>query len=199
MEYYLFHRDDFSTPLPEAISYLNEEERLRYASTGLSFLIPRVLLKQELARKLHLHPTDLHLSYHPEGKPYLASHPELHFNLTHTADLIAIAMDHRPIGIDVEVMKPRNFQRIAKKIMTESGYSSFIKRGATIREFYTYWCCCEALIKQVGSSIWQAQQYRFCIEDDYTILCEDRRVTIDLFTPHAGVMGAIASYRCLDT
>lgn len=40
------------------------------------------------------------------GKPYLASHFDLHYNIFHAGKYIVVAMSrNKPVGIDVEVMK----------------------------------------------------------------------------------------------
>lgn len=43
---------------------------------------------------------DIKLS--PSGKPYLASCPEIHFNITHTGNFVAAAVSRRELGIDLE-------------------------------------------------------------------------------------------------
>ncbi len=192
MEYALFHKEDYELSQEEAISLLDADEMLRYQASGRSFLIPRVILKQEIAKRLSIMPAQVRLVYNEQGKPYLAEHPQLHFNMSHTGNYIAIAFDKQPIGIDIEQMKPRNYARIAQRVMPEQNYRLFIERGACPEEFYMYWCACEALIKQAGSSIWQADQFPFCIEGGRIILPENSPVQVETFIAADGIIGAIA-------
>ena len=47
----------------------------------------------------------------PGGKPFLARHPLIHFNLSHTAGVAVCAVDDRPVGIDVERVGPAQAHR----------------------------------------------------------------------------------------
>ncbi len=197
MEYALFHREDCEFCEELAVSQLDAHEKERYQASGLAFLIPRSLLKQQIAKRLVISPAEVRFSYNEQGKPYLPEHTHLHFNMAHTGDHIAIAFDTQPIGIDIEQMKTRKFDRIAKRVMPEESYRSFLERGATMEEFYMYWCACEALIKQAGSSIWLADQFPFHIEDGRIILPEGSpsSLSVEIFTAASGIMGAIAQHK----
>ncbi len=192
MEYSLFHIDDCQSCITLPIEQLDQIEKARYRTAGRAYLLLRSLLKQEIAKRLHLSATEVHFAYNEQGKPYLPEHPQLHFNMSHTGDYIAIAFDTQPIGIDIELMKQRKFPRIAKRIMPEHCYLQFLESGASAEEFYMYWCACEALIKQAGSSIWQAEHYPFSIEQGSVILPEDSPLSVEIFSAAHGVMGAVA-------
>ena len=46
------------------------------------------------------------LSYGEHGKPYFASHPDVHFSLSHTRGAALLAVHNEPIGADIECLRP---------------------------------------------------------------------------------------------
>ena len=46
------------------------------------------------------------LSYGDHGKPYFASHPDVHFSLSHTRGAALLAVHNEPIGADIECLRP---------------------------------------------------------------------------------------------
>ena len=46
------------------------------------------------------------LSYGEHGKPYFASHPDVHFSLSHTRCAALLAVHNEPIGADIECLRP---------------------------------------------------------------------------------------------
>ena len=46
------------------------------------------------------------LSYGEHGKPYFASHLDVHFSLSHTRGAALLAVHNEPIGADIECLRP---------------------------------------------------------------------------------------------
>ena len=46
------------------------------------------------------------LSYGEHGKPYFASHPNVHFSLSHTRGAVLLAVHDEPVGADIERLRP---------------------------------------------------------------------------------------------
>lgn len=113
----------FFVPLPaeeaEAAPYaalLDREEaeragRFLVSHARIAFVTTRGVLRLLLGSRLGRDPRGLRFSIGPEGKPELAPSREgagLHFNVSHTTDLAAIALSpDAPVGIDVEWRSPR--------------------------------------------------------------------------------------------
>ncbi len=177
-----------------SLHLLDTHEQQRYAQSGLSFLRTRLTLKKALADHLHLPLTDIRLCYHAQGKPYLPAQPQLHFNISHSADMLAIAIDAHPIGIDIEHMRPRRLAALARRIMNEQAYESFIAGGERLEDYYAHWCVCEALVKQSGSSIWNVRDYPFTLQGGCVLLPPSHHhLHVELLRPAPHMMGAIAS------
>ena len=79
----------------------------------------------------------------------------VHFSITHSNKIIAVAFDYYPVGIDIEYMKERDF----KKLSEHYNINTYNKV-----EFYKKWTKLEAEIK-LQSEI--KQSYTTEIESDY--------------------------------
>ena len=67
------------------------------------FVASRGSLRHILARYLGQPPERVRLGYTSAGKPIIRDHPDLHFNLSHSADLALLGVSHGgPLGVDIE-------------------------------------------------------------------------------------------------
>ncbi|MFI3243186.1 MAG: 4'-phosphopantetheinyl transferase superfamily protein [Akkermansia sp.] len=163
MNIQLFHLDQLKVQgdVEQRLRILDEQERERYQQSGLPFLLCRSELKRVLAQESGLAAHDIHFCYQEQGKPSCPQLPDLHFNISHSKDLLLIGTSTSPIGVDIEKRRPRQAKQlaaIAKRFMPDEQREAFITRGCPMREFYDCWCACEALIKLKGMSMWQAKQ-----------------------------------------
>jgi 4'-phosphopantetheinyl transferase len=87
---------------------LDDEERrrvsrLRFPRDRDRFLASHGLLRYILAPYLDRSPEGIRFGYGLQGKPFLLEHPDLHFNLSHAADVLVVAVAAgREVGVDVE-------------------------------------------------------------------------------------------------
>ncbi len=171
---------------------LSEGERATAVARGERYILTRSLLRRELARRLGCSPQELQFRTGEHGKPECAGSP-IHFNISHSGDCFAMAFDHNPIGIDVERIRPhRHIEALARRIMCPEQLAAFCERGCPLEEFYACWCAAEALVKQAGSSIWQAKDRPFLYEQGYFRLTSAPVLALTPFSPMPGYAGAIA-------
>jgi 4'-phosphopantetheinyl transferase len=88
-----------------------------------------------------------------KGKPYLASAPEIRFNLAHSREvaLVAVALDVE-VGVDIERVRPlAEYAAIAQRYFPE-GYTV----PTSVREFFRHWTRFEALLKAHGAGLYGA-------------------------------------------
>jgi 4'-phosphopantetheinyl transferase len=95
--------------LAQLASYLDQDERARAARFHFHrdrrrFMAGRGLLRQILASYLDSAPNRVQFGYTGNGKPYLLAHSELCFNVSHSAETLVVAVAHRQVGVDVEVL-----------------------------------------------------------------------------------------------
>ena len=46
------------------------------------------------------------ISFEKYGKPYFLNYPKIHFNISHCDKAVTCILSKRPVGIDVESIKP---------------------------------------------------------------------------------------------
>lgn len=125
---------------------------LRYRYVGI-----HGRLRELLAQLLMLSPEKLNIKKTGFGKPFLADHPDLVFNLSHSgsAFLIAVAFDCR-LGVDLEYFKNRvDFSGLVNHCFAEEEIT-YWNRLPEIRkksEFYNFWTRKEAFVKAVGRGL----------------------------------------------
>ena len=81
------------------------------------------------------------LSYGEHGKPYFASHPDVHFSLSHTRGAALLAVHNEPIGADIECLRPVRAERLRRVLGAE-----------TELDFWQRWTEYESRCKRRGIS-----------------------------------------------
>jgi len=69
---------------------------------------------------------------------------EINFSISHSENIILVAFDENPIGVDIEIMKERNFKEL---------FARYNYKGENISKelFYKFWTEYEAGIKLQGT------------------------------------------------
>ena len=77
--------------------------RFRFARDRERFIAARGLLREVLALYLDTAARRLRFRYGVHGKPFLAEHRDLRFNVSHSLDTMLVAVaDKREVGVDIE-------------------------------------------------------------------------------------------------
>jgi len=124
--------------LEDCYPLLNEEERFRterlVGEVRRRFIVSRAIRQRVLG-------PDAEILTEDNGRPYVKGNP-VFFSVSHTADILVMAVDSHTVGIDVELMKERNFAKLS---------SWFFGECIPDREaFYKRWTCFEAGLKLAG-------------------------------------------------
>ena len=86
----------------------------------------------------------------PFGKPFLETHPDFHFNLTHAGHYAAIVWGQSPVGIDLEIPRYRDaIARLTKRHFTPAEQ----EYAADTARFYEIWTAKESYLKFLGTGI----------------------------------------------
>ena len=93
------------------------------------------LMLQDLLKPMGIN--DLNMNYNEHGKPFLAHHPEVHFNLSHCKNGIAVAVDFSPIGIDIESYRSSSLALI-RKTMSPAETEWILSSSDPIETFTQY-------------------------------------------------------------
>jgi len=149
--------------LSHYLGFLNEAEKLRYdqyhPKAARLFLISRVLVKTVLADKLGISPHEVNIELHPNGKPFVRGSKAVYFNLTHSADVIILAVtEEGEIGVDIERVD-REFDWIRVDSVLAASEIEWIRVNELIDPFSVYqrffqiWTLKEAYIKCTGDGM----------------------------------------------
>jgi 4'-phosphopantetheinyl transferase len=142
--------------------YLSSEEdgrRLQYRSREAAerYVVTRSLVRIVLSDRLGIPGREIRVSRTDTGKPVVAG--GIHFNVTHSADLILMAVsDARPVGVDIE--RKRDVARVNALVarwLTDAErneLAQLTKRGASSSDaFLRIWSLKEARLKALGVGI----------------------------------------------
>lgn len=81
------------------------------------------------------------------GCPYIPG--KTHFNLSHSGNVVIIAVGHRPLGIDVEQIRDVDFELLKNYMRTEE-WEDIYRSDDPRARFFHYWTVKEALMKAEG-------------------------------------------------
>ena len=119
-----------------------EEDRKRTVAGEL-------LLRRALGEKLGMAPEQVPLQRDEEGKPYVEGAP-VHCSVSHSGSYVVCAVDERPVGVDVEVVRGAE-EKLMRRVCTEEelAYVRPYDDGGYER-FWEIWTAKEALFKLTG-------------------------------------------------
>ena len=92
------------------------------------------------------------LVYERDGKPLLADHPGIHFNMSHCKSAVVCALSDRPVGVDVEQIRNYN-ESLVRYTMNEQEIKLIEESVRPDVAFIRLWTMKEAKLKRLGSGI----------------------------------------------
>ncbi|WP_347217415.1 4'-phosphopantetheinyl transferase superfamily protein [Chryseobacterium sp.] len=121
----------------------------RWQDAQLS-LLGRVLL--QLGLKSYYHVDDAQILRSDDHKPYLKDQ-DLHFNISHSKELVACVIAEFPIGIDVEFIDHTLHYQDFQFQMTKSEFDKIEGSEDQIGDFFSYWTRKESVMKAHGGGM----------------------------------------------
>jgi len=104
--------------------------------------------------------------YYQEGKPFIANHPDIHFNLSHSGTVALCAISDHPVGADVETY--RNISpSLINYTMNESEQEQINVSSNRTMQFLHLWTRKEALLKLTGEGIRNNMKNVLAEEENY--------------------------------
>jgi 4'-phosphopantetheinyl transferase len=135
-------------------------DRLRVPGAARRFTAARARLRDVLGDYLSIPAKDVRLAVAPGGKPYVPG-VSLHFSVSHSADLLIVAVGGAPLGVDVEDLRRHvNMMAIARRFFTAEEAAALDRQPAAgrARAFYRLWTRKEAVLKARGVGFAQPLQ-----------------------------------------
>ena len=160
MVYSLFDNMERCTPkeVQRLLPQVPEEHlavALKFKHTfGQYATLKSILMLKELMVDTHLLLPDdpLHFEYNSHGKPHLADHPGIHFNISHCPHAIAVGVDDAPIGIDVERFVTPS-ESLLNYCMNNEEVQRIQQSEHPDHTFAALWTQKESLFKLLGTGI----------------------------------------------
>ena len=86
------------------------------------------------------------------GKPELADHPNVHFNISHSGSLAVCVISESPVGVDVEFIRNVDW-RLARRCFREDELIWLEKAPDTDYAFTQLWTRKESYLKLLGTGL----------------------------------------------
>nr|WP_294781818.1 4'-phosphopantetheinyl transferase superfamily protein [uncultured Flavobacterium sp.] len=156
---YTIYLPNFTNLKSDLSKFLSDKEikksqRYYKESDTNRFIIYRSILKIILAAHTNLRLKDVYFDYNFNKKPYLISHPWLHFNVSHSEDFAAIAVSRKKVGLDIEYMSNDfKFTTLLPDVFEDNEVLQIQNSENIKHAFYTSWTRKEAFVKALGKGI----------------------------------------------
>ena len=86
------------------------------------------------------------------GKPHFSTHPQYHFNLSHSGSFALCALDDQPVGADIEVIRPHH-PKLAQRICSPKELAWLENQSDKTTALCQLWTDKEALVKYHGTGL----------------------------------------------
>ncbi|MCP3416930.1 4'-phosphopantetheinyl transferase superfamily protein [Bradyrhizobium brasilense] len=175
----------------ELSACLNEEEHRRAAGLRLErdrrrFIVSRGQLRQVLASRLGISPSEIELEYGRLGKPHLSRRMparDVRFSVSRSGEVAVIALSIRQeVGVDIEAILPvPEADEIAALCLSTSEYESYaaLDPEDRLEGFLQRWTRLEAVSKALGCGLGQP------------ISWDERDWAVRSFVPQPGYVGSV--------
>ncbi|WP_129308642.1 4'-phosphopantetheinyl transferase superfamily protein [Streptomyces sp. L2] len=121
------------------------------------FAASRLLVRHAVGAALSVDPGSVELSYKPGGRPYIRGCGQIELSLSHTRDLIVVALSGRGrIGVDTELSDRRvRYAAVERSLCSpaERARLAHLDEAARNRELLRIWTLKEAYTKALGQGM----------------------------------------------
>lgn len=136
--------------------------RFKFADDRARFVVGRAMVRKCLGHFLELPSEKIDLGYTEAGRPIFPRDEAIQFNISHTNDLVALAVTAGArVGIDVErVERHPDLVELAARVFSEADLATFraIRPAEQLVAFFRAWTRKEAYLKARGEGITDALQ-----------------------------------------
>jgi 4'-phosphopantetheinyl transferase len=158
-EVFIFRIDELENMQQQLFSCLNESEQTRFARFTCSparsaFLVARAGLRLILAAYLNISPATIPIYLEERGKPYIDIKEQLHFNVSHSNNIVVAAFSDHQIGIDVEYCRRSiDFVPVMRRFFSSEEQQEWSRLDSSPAAFFRAWTRKEAFLKATGEGI----------------------------------------------
>lgn len=142
--------------IPDALTKVSRRRRehaMRYRQEHdrkLSLAV-FLLLREGLAREYGI--TDMpEFIIGENGKPLLAGHRHIHFNMSHCREAAVCVISDAPVGVDAESIRPLD-EDVLRRTMNDSECRHVMRSARPEEEFSRLWTMKESVLKLTGEGL----------------------------------------------
>ncbi|WP_295113170.1 4'-phosphopantetheinyl transferase superfamily protein [uncultured Methanobrevibacter sp.] len=162
-------------------------DRDKKLSCGVYLLLFR-LLKQEGI-------TDPIIKTEKFGKAYISNYENIHFNVSHSKNMICCAISDKPVGTDIEYNDPTIDLDIAKHYFFNSEYETIMNSSNPADEFFNYWVLKESYMKYTGLGFrLDLNSFEIMMNNEITLKNDKKNIKFDLFDTDEYKLGIASHY-----
>ncbi len=141
------------------LCYVSEDKRERILrfhrfEDSQRSLLGDILARYAICKRSGAKNAELVFGLNEYGKPILIKPEGIHFNISHSGEWVACAIDDNPVGIDIEMIKPVDY-KISERFFSEKEYLFLMNQPEEMRlkYFYIFWTLKESCIKADGRGL----------------------------------------------
>lgn len=163
-------------------------DRFRFMDDKKRTIVGEMLARKAIVEWCHVSEENIQFGKSEYGKPFAIGF-DVEFNISHSGDIVVCAVDKKPIGIDIEHIRPIDLN-VAKHICTEEelhyifGYKPSEKAfhqtndNQILTRFFEIWTWKEAYGKMVGVGMMdrcnmnlsgKCNVTKFILDDNYVV------------------------------
>lgn len=142
----------------QCLSLLNSQEKnraqqFRFRQHRERFIVRRGLLRMLLSSLTGQAPDTIEIAQNAHGKPFLVQHPNLHFNLAHSNELVCFTFaEGMRLGVDVEFIRAvPDLGKMGRIVFCSEDVQWIEKQAVPESAFFKIWARAEAYVKAIGT------------------------------------------------
>lgn len=149
---------DFSaTTPPLSQAELARLEKIKLKQHRRLMAFAHTLKREQLAPALDISPELIEFETLEHGKPVVSLHQNpnnIEFNLSHAGEYVMVGIsDNGPIGVDIEKIKGKDWQPIAKRFFHPLEVEQLEQADDANQLFFQLWTLKEAFVKAIGHGL----------------------------------------------
>ena len=118
----------------------------------LTSLFSKAIAKTVAAKETGISAKEIKIKTSATKKPFFENLENIHFNISHSDDTVAVAFCDEEIGVDIEKIKTANF-KIAERFFSKDEQEYVSSHSDKDLAFFEIWTAKEAYFKQSGKGI----------------------------------------------
>lgn len=133
------------------------------------------------------------------GKIYISNFEDIHFNLSHSGEIVLCAISDREVGVDIEYNDPEIDLNIAKHYFYNSEYENIMKSNNPADEFFRYWVLKESYMKYTGLGMnLKLDSFEIMINNEIKLKNDKDNLKFNLFDIENYKIGTASHYDITD-